>query len=50
MDKITKDWPEEFLLPVSNEKIFGTYTIGGPIVTWVKHFRQSSGMKKNKKE
>jgi hypothetical protein len=50
MDQITKEWPEEFLVPIADAELFDTDTIGSPIVNRVEHVRQSSGMKKKKKQ
>jgi hypothetical protein len=50
MDKITKEWLEEFLVPVADVELSDTETIGNPIVTRVEHVRQSSGTKKKKKQ
>jgi hypothetical protein len=33
MEQITKEWPEEFLVPVTNAELSDTDTIGSPIVT-----------------
>jgi hypothetical protein len=33
MEKITKEWLEEFLKLVANEELSNTDTIGSPIVT-----------------
>jgi hypothetical protein len=49
MEQITKEWPEEFLVPVADAELSDTDTIGSPIVTRVEHVRQSSGTKKKKK-
>jgi hypothetical protein len=49
MDKIMKEWPEKFLVPVADAEISDTDTIGSPLVTQVEHVRQSSGTKKKKK-
>jgi hypothetical protein len=49
MEKITKEWPEEFFVPVIDAKLSDTNTIGSPIVTRVEHVGQSSGTKKKKK-
>jgi hypothetical protein len=35
MEKITKEWPEEFLVPVADVELFDTDTIGSPMVTQV---------------
>jgi hypothetical protein len=50
MEQITKEWPEEFLVPVTDAELSDTDTIGSPIVTRVEHVRQSSGTKKKKKQ
>jgi hypothetical protein len=50
MEQITKEWPNEFLLPVNDEKIFDPDIIGIPLVTRVEHAGQSSAKKKKKKE
>ena len=50
MEKIIKEWLEEFLVPVVDVELSNTDTIGSPIVTRVKHVRQSSGTKKKKKK
>jgi hypothetical protein len=33
MEKITKEWPEEFLVPVADVELSDTDMIGIPIVT-----------------
>jgi hypothetical protein len=33
MEQITKEWPEEFLVPVADAELSDTDTIGSPIVT-----------------
>jgi hypothetical protein len=33
MVQITKQWPEEFFIPVADAKLFNTNTIGSPMVT-----------------
>jgi hypothetical protein len=50
MEQITKEWPEDFLIPVTDTKLFDTDTIGSPMVTQVEHVRQSNGTKKKKKQ
>jgi hypothetical protein len=50
MEKITKEWPKEFLVPIIDAELSDTDTIGSLIVTQVEHVRQSSGMKKWKKQ
>jgi hypothetical protein len=50
MEQITKEWSEEFLVPVADAELSDTDTIGSPIVTRVEHVRQSSGTKKKKKQ
>jgi hypothetical protein len=50
MEQITKEWPEEFLVPVDDAELSDTDTIGSPLVTRVEHVGQSSGMKKKKKK
>jgi hypothetical protein len=50
MDQITKEWLEEFLILVVDEKISDTETLGSPMVTLVEHVGQSSGTKKKKKK
>jgi hypothetical protein len=50
MEQITKEWSEEFLVPVIDAELSDTDTIGRPMVTRVEHVGQSSGMKKNKKK
>jgi hypothetical protein len=49
MEKITKEWPEEFLVPIDDTELSNTKTIGSPIVTQVEYVRQSSGMNNKKK-
>jgi uncharacterized protein YpbB len=49
MEKITKEWPEEFLVPVVDAEFSDTDTIGSPMVTQVEHVEQSSGTKKKNK-
>lgn len=50
MEHITKEWPQEFLVPVADAKLSSTDTIGSPMVTQVEHVGQSSGTKKKKKQ
>jgi hypothetical protein len=50
IEKIKKEWLEEFLVPVADEELSDTDTIGSPIVTRVEHVRQSSGTMKKKKQ
>jgi hypothetical protein len=50
MEHITKEWSEEFLVPVTDAKLSDTDTIGSPIFTRVEHVGQSSGTKKKKKQ
>jgi hypothetical protein len=50
MEHITKEWPKEFLVHVVDADLSNTDTIGSSIVTRVEHVRQSSGMKKQKKQ
>jgi hypothetical protein len=50
MEQITKEWPEEFLVPVVDAELSYIDTIGIPIVTQVKHVGQTSGLKKKKKK
>jgi hypothetical protein len=50
MEKITKEWPEEFLVPIIDAKLSDTDTIQSPVVTHVEHVGQSSGTKKKKKK
>jgi hypothetical protein len=50
MEQITKEWPEEFLVPVADVELSSIDTIGSPIVTRVEHVEKSSGMKKKKKK
>jgi hypothetical protein len=50
MQQITKEWSEEFLVPIVDVEISDTDTIGSPMVTWFEHVGQSSGKKKKKKE
>jgi hypothetical protein len=33
MEQITKEWPEDFLVPVADAELFDTDTIGSSIVT-----------------
>jgi hypothetical protein len=49
MEQITKEWPEEFLVPTVDVELSDTDTIGNPIVTWFEHVGHSSGLKKKKK-
>ena len=49
MEQITKEWLEEFIVPIVDAELSDTDTIGSPIVTLVKYVRQSSGMKRKKK-
>jgi hypothetical protein len=37
MEEITKEWPEEFLLLINDEKLSDTDIIGSPLVTWFEH-------------
>jgi hypothetical protein len=50
MEKITKEWLEEFLVPVVDVELSDIDTIGSPIVTQVEHVGQSSGTMKKKKQ
>ena len=50
MEKLTKEWSEEFLVPVTDAELSNTDTTGSPMVTRVEHVRQSSGTKKNKNQ
>jgi hypothetical protein len=50
MEKITKEWPEEFLVPIADAELSDVDIIRSPLVTWVKHVRQSSANKRKKKE
>jgi hypothetical protein len=50
MEKITKEWSEEFLIPVVDVELSDTDIIGSHLVTQVKHDGQSSVKKKKKKE
>jgi predicted transcriptional regulator of viral defense system len=50
MEQITKEWLEEFLVPVADEELSNTKTIGSPIVTWAEHVRQANGTKKKKRQ
>jgi hypothetical protein len=50
MEQITKEWPEEFLIPVDDEELSDPSIIGSPLVTRVEHAGQSSAKKKKKKE
>jgi hypothetical protein len=50
MEKITKEWKEEFLILVDDAELSDKNTIGSPMVTRVEHVRQSSGTKKKKKK
>jgi hypothetical protein len=50
MDQITKEWPDEFLVPIFDEKLSDTDTIGSCIVTQFKHVGKSNGVKKNKNQ
>jgi len=48
MEQIIKEWPEEFLAPVTDAELSDTNTIGNPMVTRVEHVGQSSGTTKKK--
>jgi hypothetical protein len=37
MEKITKEWPKEFLVLVDDAKLSDTDIIGSPLVTRVEH-------------
>jgi hypothetical protein len=50
MEKITKEYSEEFLVPITDEKLSNTDTIGSPMVTRVDHVRKSNGTKKKNKQ
>jgi hypothetical protein len=50
MEHITKEWSEEFLVPIFDAELSDTNTIGSPLVTQVEHVKQSSGTKKKKKK
>jgi hypothetical protein len=39
MEQITKEWPEEFLVPIVDAKLSKNDTIGSPMVTRVEHVR-----------
>jgi hypothetical protein len=39
MEHITKEWLEEFLLPVADVELSDTDIIVSPLVTWVEHVR-----------
>jgi hypothetical protein len=49
MENITKEWLEDFLVLVVDEKLSNTDIIGSPLVIWVKHVGQSSTKKMKKK-
>jgi len=49
MEQITKEWSEEFLVPIADEKLFEYDIIGSPLVNRVEHVGQSNGTKKKKK-
>jgi hypothetical protein len=46
MDQITKEFLEEFILPVVDAELYNTDNIGSPIVTLFENIGQSSGTKK----
>jgi hypothetical protein len=48
MEQIIKDWPEAFLVPISDVDLSDTDTIGSPMVTRAEHVGQSGGTKKQK--
>jgi hypothetical protein len=50
IEKIMKEWSEEFLVFVVDEELFDTDIIGSPLVTRVEHVRKSSVKKKKKLE
>jgi hypothetical protein len=37
MEKIKREWLEEFLVPVADSELSNTDTIGSPLVTRVEH-------------
>jgi hypothetical protein len=50
MEYITKERPEEFLVPIADAELSDVEIIGNPLVTWVKHVGQTNAKKKKKKE
>jgi hypothetical protein len=50
MEKIMKEWPEEFQTPIIDAKLSNADIIGIPLVTWFEHVRKTSAKKKKKKE
>jgi hypothetical protein len=50
MEYITKEWLEEFLVPIADAELSDTDIIGSPLVTWVEHVGQTGAKKKKKKE
>jgi hypothetical protein len=50
MEKIMKEWPEEFLVPVDDAELSNPDIIGSPLVTRFEHVGQTSAKKKKKKE
>jgi hypothetical protein len=50
MEKITKEWLAEFLVPVEQTKLSDPNIIKSPLVTWIECDGPSSAKKKKKKE
>jgi hypothetical protein len=50
MEQITKEWMEEFLVPIADVELSDADIIGSPLVTQVEHVGQTSTKKKKKKE
>jgi hypothetical protein len=50
MELITKEWSEEFLVPIIDVELSNIETIGSLIVTQVEKVRQSGGTKKQKNQ
>jgi hypothetical protein len=49
MDNFTKEWLEEFLIPIDDAELSNIDIIGSPFVTRVEHVGQSRRMKKKNK-
>jgi hypothetical protein len=50
MEKIMKEWSEEFLVSVDDAELSDTDIIGSPLVTQVEHVGQSSRTMTKKKQ
>jgi hypothetical protein len=50
MEEITKEWSEEFIVPIDDAELSDPDIIGIPLVTWVEYARKSNAKKNKKKE